>query len=479
MFSANIIVNSFGIFLLDGIQFFILLYFLWLNGIYCVLLYFAIKSSYQHYQETQVEDLSQLIQSESLPTISFIVPAYNEVQTIEGSIRTLLQLSYRYKQLIVVNDGSTDLTLDVLKHCFSLAKISPFFIHQIKCQPVLAYYQSHEYPNLLVIDKLNGGSKADALNAGINACTTPILVAMDSDTLIVDSEFNALIRPFLMDSKTIVAGAVLRVVNDCKIGTNRIEKVNFPTDFLSGMQCLEYLRAFYFGRMGWNWSRGNMIVSGGFGMFKTEPIVQAGGYDPASLAEDMEITVHLHYIEHEANRDYKVAFLPNPVAWTEVPEDWHSLAHQRERWHRGLIQTLKRYKKMCFNSRFGWEGMVTFPFFVFGEMLAPVIELVGYVVLIICYLLNAIDWNFFWLFLGMAWGLMTLFSVSSILIEELTFRRYSSLKNIMQMTLFAVLENFGYRQMTVWWRVKAFFPQRIGNRKWVSIKRIGFDSEGA
>lgn len=478
MFNTSIF-STFGVFLLDGIQFFILLYFLLLNGIYCVLLYFAIKYSYQHYQESELEDLSQLIQSDSLPLITFIVPAYNEAQTIEGSIRTLLQLSYRYKQLIVVNDGSSDLTLDILKHRFSLMKIPPFFIYDIKCAPIHSYYQSHEYPNLLVIDKLNAGSKADALNAGINACMSSIVVTMDSDTLIVDSEFNSLIRPFLMDSNTIMSGAILRVVNDCKIGTNQIKKVVFPTDILSGMQCLEYLRAFYFGRMGWNWARGNLIVSGAFGMFKTEPIVQAGGYDPHSLAEDMEMTVHVHYLEHLANRDYKVAFLPNPVAWTEVPEDWRSLAHQRERWHRGLIQTLKRYREMCFNPRFGWEGMVTFPFYVFGEMFAPLIELTGYVILIISYFFGFMNWQFFWLFLGMAWGLMTLFSISSILIEELTFRRYSSLRNIAQMVVFAMLENFGYRQMTVWWRVKAFFHPEPGERKWVAIKRIGFEKEEA
>lgn len=470
-------ISDFGIFLLNAIQFFILLYFLWLNGIYCVLLYFAIKYSYNDHKESQLEDLPHLMQSDSLPTITFIVPAHNEAQTIERSVRTLLQLSYRYKQLIVINDGSTDLTLDILKHCFALLKIPPFYVNHVKSKPVIAYYQSKEYSNLLVIDKVAGGCKADASNAGINACTSPILVIMDSDTLIVDSEFNCLIRPFLMNSNIIATGAILRVANDCKVGPNKIEVVNFPTYFLPGMQCLEYLRAFYFGRMGWNWSRGNLIVSGGFGLFKTAPIVEAGGYDTHSLAEDMEMVVHLHDLENLANRDYKIDFLPNPAAWTEVPEDWQSLSQQRMRWHRGLIQTLKKYRHMCFNPKYGWEGMVTFPFYVFGEMLAPVIEMTGYIIIIICYAFDMLNWQFFWLFLGVAWGLMSLFSISSILIEELTFRRYSSFKNITQMILFALLENFGYRQMTVWWRVRAFFKPKKGKRHWVAMKRKGFDED--
>lgn len=470
-------IENFGMFLLNVVQFFILIYFLWLNGIYCVLLFFAIKYSYQDHRQSELEDISQLMQSNSLPTISFIVPAHNEAQTIERSVRTLLQLTYRYKQLIVINDGSTDLTLDILKHTFKLAKIPPFYIHHVKSQPVLGYYQSREYANLLVIDKMAGGSKADASNAGLNACSSPYVVVMDSDTLIVDSEFNCLIRPFLMNPKTIAIGAILRVVNDCRVGPNRIEEVVFPTYFLSGMQCLEYLRAFYFGRMGWNWARGNMIVSGGFGLFNTNALVEVGGYDSKSLAEDMEMVVHLHYTAHQDNRDYNIEFLPNPVAWTEVPEDWRSLANQRERWHRGLIQTLKRYRKMCFNPRFGWEGMVTFPFYVFGEMLAPIIEMTGYFIIIFCYIFGLLNWQFFWLFLGVAWGLMSLFSISSILIEELTFRRYSSVKNITQMILFAILENFGYRQMTVYWRVKAFFRPKGGKHKWVAIKRKGFEED--
>lgn len=460
--------------LFDGVQYAILIYFFVLNGFYCFLLIAAIKAIHLSYRESTLEDIEQITRSDSLPSITFIVPAYNEELTIEQTVRTLLQLTYRYKQLIVINDGSTDLTLEVLKHHFALVKIQPFFLGDIKTQPVLSYYQSHNYGNLLVIDKVNGGSKADAVNAGINACMTPVFVVMDSDTLIDDEALNCLIHPFLLDSRTIVAGATVRVVNGCVVEGNRIIEYHFPDQFLAGMQCVEYLRAFYLGRMGWGWSRGNLIVSGAFGMFNTKAVLAIGGYDPHSLGEDMEVIIHLHRNQHERNKDYKIVFIPNPIAWTEVPEDWRSLGRQRERWHRGLIQILKKHRIMFLNRRYGLEGLVNFPYYTIGEMFAPIVEFTGYIILIISYFLGLINWTFFWLFLALAWGLTILLSISCILIEEMTFRRYPSFKNLIQMLVYAVIENCGYRQMTVFWRMKAFFRLKKNSRGWMEMKRRGF-----
>lgn len=469
--------NSVLVNVLILIQDFILLYFIWLNGLYLIMLVVASRSLYHGFQEAQLEDPSQIVKSDSLPTITFIVPAYNEELTIEQSVRTLLQLSYRYKQIIVINDGSKDLTLDVLRHVFSLIKIPANTTGNIRTQPIKAFYQSRDYANLLVIDKVNGGSKADAVNAGINACTTPLFVVMDSDTLIDDKQFNLLIRPFLIDSRTIVAGSAVRIVNGCTVENNRIIKFGFPTNFLAGIQCVEYLRAFFLGRLGWNWTRGNLIVSGAFGLFNTEDVKRVGGYDHYSLGEDMELTIRLHRWAHETNLDYNIAFSPLPIAWTEAPEIWASLASQRERWHRGLLQTLKKHRKMFLNPRYGLEGLVTVPFFVLGELLSPVIELIGYIVLLISYWLNMINWDFFWLFLGMAWGFTLFLSFTSILMEQLTFQRYPSFKNTIQMLLFAILENFGYRQMTVFWRVRAFFSPKKGFAGWINLVRKGFNEK--
>lgn len=456
------------------IQYFILFYFIWLNTLYLILLIVACRSLYRIFQEAEVEDTALIVKSDSLPTITFIVPAYNEELTIEQSIRTLLQLSYRYKQIIVINDGSTDLTLDVLRHVFSLIKIPAATLGNIRTQPVRAFYQSRDYANLLVIDKINGGNKADALNAGINACTSPLFVIMDSDTLIDDNQFNLLIPPFLVDSQTAVTGAAVRIVNGCTVENNRIIKFGFPTNFLAGIQCIEYLRAFFLGRLGWNWTNGNLIISGAFGLFNTEDIKKIGGYDHYNLGEDMELIMRLHRRFREMNLDYKISFSPLPVAWTEAPETWSSLAKQRERWHRGLLQTLRKHRKMFLNPRYGLEGLVTVPFFVLGELLSPVIELVGYIVVLISYWLNIINWTFFWLFLALAWGFTIFLSFMSILMEELTFQRFPSFKNIIQMLLFAFLENFGYRQMTVFWRTRAFFSPKKGIRAWINLSRKGF-----
>lgn len=455
----------------------ILYYFVWLNGIYTLQLLVACYVSYNRYKEIQAENANQVLQSNSLPPLTFLVPAYNESKTITITLQNLLTLSYQNKQIILINDGSKDNTLEFLINTFDLIKVPPSILELIPTQPILSYYRSKKFLSLLVVDKKNGG-KADAVNAGINACITPLFVVLDSDTLIDDKSLNNLIRPCLTEKNTVITGASIRLVNGCQVIRNRVIDMNFPSNILAGIQAVEYLRAFFLGRLGWNWTHGCLIVSGAFGVFNTEIARKIGGFDPNSIGEDMEFVVRLHRYMHETKQPYRITFIQDPVARTEAPEDLKSLAKQRQRWHIGLVQTLWKHRIMFFNPKYGVEGLVTIPFFVFGEMLAPLVEITGYGLLAYYLIFGVVNWTFFWTFLFLSWGFTTFLSTITILVsEEITYRAYPTWHHVMKMLGVTLLENCGYRQMTVIWRLQGLFSAFKKKQKWGDMVRKGYNTK--
>jgi cellulose synthase/poly-beta-1,6-N-acetylglucosamine synthase-like glycosyltransferase len=434
----------------------ILGYFLAMNSVYVFLLAASAVAIYLRQRELNVENLNPILRSDSLPPITFIVPAFNEAKSIVFTLHNLMNLHYRYKEIILVNDGSSDQTMDALKDAFDLVKVPAAYPQSIHTRPIRAFYQSRTYENLFVIDKENGG-KPDALNAGINACSSPFFIALDADTLVDNNFLNSLIRPILMNPETIVAGASVRVANGCKIELNRIVTYDTPRDFVTGIQSVEYLRAFSLGRLGWEYLGGNLIVSGAFGIFQKEAALKVHGYDVETVGEDMDIIVRLHCYMTEHRLPYKITYIPDPVAWTEVPDNFRTLEKQRERWHRGLVQCLWRNKKMFFNPRYKALGLFVFPFFVLGDAISPLIELIGYCICIAGFWFGLIDVDFFALFFLSAWGFTTVMTLLCIFMEEVTYRQYATIRSVFMMIFCAFLESFGFRQMTVLWRVKAVF----------------------
>jgi cellulose synthase/poly-beta-1,6-N-acetylglucosamine synthase-like glycosyltransferase len=453
----------------------ILIYFILLNSFYILLVLLSLPDIVQRFRETNQERFENLLKSESIPPITILAPAYNEEAGILPSVRSMLNLSYPHVEVVVINDGSKDGTLQKMIDEFHMIPVPAAIPITILTQPILGYYRSRDYPNLKVIDKMNGG-KADSLNAGINACSTPFFMAVDADTIIDRDALRRMVRPMLTRKHTIASGSTIRVANDCRVEFGRVTKVNFPTKPLPAIQVVEYLRAFLFGRLGWNHIGGNLVISGAFGLFDKAAVVEVGGYLTDTVGEDMELTVRLHRHFREQKRPYRVQFIPDPVAWTEVPSDMRSLAKQRERWHRGLIDTLNRHREMFLNPRYGIIGMVSFPFFVVGEMLAPVVEFVGYVGLVLGLFFHAVNIPFAILFFLAAWGLMIILTILSIIMEETTFRKYTRFRDLLKMFFFSVCENIGYRQLTVLWRLKAFYNYFRGVKNWNKSKRVGFNT---
>lgn len=465
--------QNFATYLIYILDHLILLYFLFVNSFYILLIIISIPEILKRFHETTTENLENILQSESVPPITIIGPAFNEEDSIVASVRSMLNLSYRHVEVIIVNDGSVDQTLLKMVNHYQMEKIPPVYPSTIQTAKVVGYYRSKEYPNLLVIDKENGG-KADALNAGINACETPFFMAIDADTIIERDALRRMIRPVLTDKNTIASGATIRVVNNCPIEYGRVKEVVYPKKILPAIQVVEYLRAFLFGRLGWNKLGGNLVISGAFGLFLKQAVIDVGGYRHDTVGEDMELVVrlHHHYLKHKI--PYKISFIPDPIAWTEVPDTLHSLSLQRERWHRGLIDTLMRHREMLFNPKYGKVGMLSYPFFFFGEMLAPVVEIIGYIGLAIGLIYRIVDIPFAIYFFFTAWGLMLLITLFTVIMEVNTFRKYHRAIDLFKMFIFSILENIGYRQLTVFWRLAGFWNFLRGDIGWNKFKRRGF-----
>ncbi|MBC7460629.1 MAG: glycosyltransferase family 2 protein [Thermoleophilia bacterium] len=271
------------------------------------------------------------------------------------------------------------------------------------------------------------------------------------------------------------AGGTVRVINDCIVERGQVQEVRLPRASLARIQVMEYLRAFLAGRSGWSRVNGLLIVSGAFGVFRRDVVVEVGGLDPRTLGEDMELDVRIHRHMHEQRRDYRVVFVPDPVCWTEVPEDLKNLRSQRIRWHRGLTDILVRHRRMIGNPRYGVVGMLALPYFVLFELLAPVVELIGLVVIPVGLVFGFIDWPFALLFAAMALLFGIFLSVAALMLEELALRRYPSLRQILTLVLYSVIENFGYRQVTAWWRIIGLVREiRRTEAVWESLDRKGF-----
>ena len=450
-------------------------YFVLLNFVYLGTSIFAMSALRRYAMRMKSLDLTDLITSGGAPPISLIAPAYNEGMTCVESVRSLLKIEYPDFEIIVVNDGSKDDTVERLRQAYQLEPAPRIPTAHVPTKGVRQVYHSKSQPQLWVIDKENGG-KADALNAGLNYCYTPTFCAMDADSLLEPEALIRIVRPFLEDATTIAAGGILRIANGCRVEQGRVVEVRLPKSLLARFQVLEYLRVFLAGRMGWASLDASLIISGAFGIFSREAVVSAGGYSTDTVGEDMELVVKLHRYHAEHGIPYKIQFVPDPVAWTECPESLQVLARQRDRWQRGLFQSLTRHMRMLLNPRYGKAGLLAFPYFFFLEMIGPVIELLGYISFFITVAAGRADWWFASAFLAMAIVFGGVLSLAAVALEELSFRRYPKLTDLLQLFGLAALENFGYRQINTWWRVKGTWSALRKKESWGRMTRKGFQS---
>jgi cellulose synthase/poly-beta-1,6-N-acetylglucosamine synthase-like glycosyltransferase len=452
---------------------FILVFFFAINSYYLVLTVAGFWRTLQVFREVRRPDQRRLLRSPLTPPVSLLAPAFNEEANVVENVRSLLMLDYPLYEVILINDGSRDRTLGHLVDAFDLRKSARSFQQVLPSRPIRGIYESATYPNLVVVDKVNGG-KADALNAGLNLSLYPIFCAIDADSILEPDALLRLVRPFVdAPGVTIAAGGVVRVANGCEIHGGRVHSVRLPRRPLPLMQIVEYLRAFLFGRMGWSTGNSLLVISGAFGLFDKKAAIQAGGYATDSVGEDMELVVRMHRQRRERRQPYRIGFVPDPICWTEVPENLRVLRRQRTRWQRGLIDTLLRHRVMLGRPRYGSVGMVALPGFLVFEMLSPLIEMAGYLLLPVLWWSGMLSLSLVGTFFVLSLMYMVLVSALAVLLEDLAFRRYPTAGDLGRLLVGAVLENFGYRQITVCWRILAFWEYLRGDLSWGAMERRG------
>jgi cellulose synthase/poly-beta-1,6-N-acetylglucosamine synthase-like glycosyltransferase len=369
----------------------VLAYFLIISSIYLLLNVLSFRNIFRYNKKVKYVDLNRIFRLKNYKPISIIVPTYNEENGIVESIKALLQVEYPDFQVVVVNDGSTDHTLDIIFKNFGIRQIafSPFY--QLPTKPIHSIYMSPEYPNLIVVDKENGG-KADAINAGINIAKSPLIAVIDADSLLERDCLLKISRPFMEDDNVVAVGGTIRIANGCIIKHGHIKKVQLANSWLVRFQVIEYLRAFLFGRNGFDAINSILIVSGAFSCFLRDALVRIGGYRKGSVGEDMEIIVRMHEEFRKDKPQTKITFIPDPVCWTEVPETIKSLKSQRIRWQKGTIDGIRLHKKIVHEPEsMDFLGLVGFPYYTLFELFGPVVEVTGYFVFIISLFLNLVS----------------------------------------------------------------------------------------
>jgi len=463
---------------LDLLNAFVLFYFVALNGVYMITSVLAFAALRRYARRLKSLDTDDVLASGAALPITLIAPAFNEEATCVEATRSLLALHYPDYEILVVNDGSRDATLARLTEAFDLVRAPRMRTSDLPSTPIRGVYRSRRHRNLFVIDKENGG-KADTLNAGLAYCRTPLFCAMDADSLLEPDALLRVVRPFLEDARTVAVGGVIRIVNGCDVSNGVVTRVGLPANRLARFQVLEYLRAFLAGRMGWAALDATLIISGAFGLFRRATVVEVGGFATDTVGEDMELVVRLHRHCREQRRPYRITFVPDPVAWTECPESARMLGRQRDRWQRGLTEALTRHWRMLFNPRYGRIGMVAFPYFFFLEMLGPIIEAGGYVTFVIAVILGRASGAYIVAFLMVAFVLGLALSLAAVALEELSFHRYPGIRALMSLFGLALIEPFGYRQLSTFWRFRGMISAIRGQKGWGAMTRRGFGTPRA
>lgn len=443
-----------------ALQIFFLIYTLLLQVVYLGLIILALFTIRRYMERTRLEDLIEIFSDFELP-VSVLVPAYNEEQIIVSTVRSLLNLKYSSYEIIVINDGSSDTTIDKLIENFSLVEVPEAYARRLPTAKVRRVFISRQYPRLRVIDKENGG-KADALNAGINASRFPLICSVDADSILQSDSLKRVVKPFAVEPNAIGNGGTIRIINGSQVEDGVLTRVGLPPGFLVKFEIIEYLRAFLFGRIGWSALNALMVLSGAFSVFKRQVVVDAGGYRTGTLGEDMELVVRLHSFMRRQRKPYTITFIPDPLCWTEAPSDLNSLKQQRVRWQKGLGESLALNRDLLFRRGTGILGWFAFPFMLIFELFGPLVEIAGYIFVITGLIIGFVSWQVAALFFLFAVGLGVLISVSALLLEEVSFHIYNRPAYLVRLFVAAVLENFGYRQIISLWRLKGLVEWLLG-----------------
>lgn len=447
---------------------------------YVVLGLLAVLAINNHFRKGKSVNFEHILRSSIAPKIAVIAPAYNESATIVENIRSLLSLKYNNYEIVIVNDGSTDDCLEKMIKAYDLERSDQPVYSELSHAPIRGIYKSKNkaFRNLKVIDKENGG-KADSLNAGINYSNARVVANIDVDCIIEDDALLRMVEPFLQETdRTVIAtGGVVGIANNCTVKDGRIIDIKLPKERLALFQTVEYFRAFLLGRMGWSRLNGLFLISGAFGLFDKQILIDAGGYNTKTVGEDMELVVRMRRLMHDRKEEYVLYYIPDPLCWTEVPKSRKVLSRQRNRWTRGTIETLWIHRKMMFNPKYGVLGMASYPFWLLFEWLAPIIEFLGIIYFVVFAIFGWVNWQHSLLLIAMVYTFAVCVSWFTIFVEALTYRKYKGFKSLFKLQLIAMLEPILFHPFVIFASIKGNWDKFVLRKNtWGVQVRDGFNA---
>jgi len=461
---------------LDYADLIILIYFIVANAVYTVLMVISLYAVTLHSRFAARTSHADISDSPATPPITLIVPAYNEQDVIATTVRALLKLEYPEKEILVVDDGSTDQTLSRLIAEFGLQRMDLIYRERVPSKAPWGFFLNPEIPTLLVLAKEHGG-KAAALNAGLNMCRSPYFCTVDADSIVERKALLRLMAPVMQaPSNVLVSGGLVRIANGSNVGDGEVNEIGLPGSWIERCQVVEYIRTFLFGRPGWNFLNGNFITSGAFCMLHRESVILAGGFGRNTVTEDIDMIASLYTFFEKKRWQAQMVFTTDPVCWTECPKTLKMLARQRRRWQLGLVQTVFKHDRLIFSWKHGRLGMLSMPFHAYVETFGCVVETFGLLILPLSLFVGAMPLSLFLLIMFLAVGYGTLLSVVSVLLAEATIRRYPKFSEMLLLVLYAFLENFGYRQVVSAMRAHGVFQFLFGKRHWEVVSHQGVEA---
>lgn len=458
-------------------NYFILLFVLSIMSSYLILAFISAFSLKKYLKKNRFVNYSILLSLPDCPKISLIAPAYNEGMTIKENVLSLLAIQYNNFDVIVINDGSKDDSITILTESFDLVETNQVYNAAIPTKEVRTIYRSSNlaYSKLIVVDKVNGG-KADALNVGINISENPYIVCVDVDCIMDKDVLLKLAKSVMEESKkrVIATGGVIRIANSCVIKSGKLIEVNAPDNMLARIQVLEYLRAFLLGRMAWSKMDGLLIISGAFGLFDREIVQKSGGYNVKTVGEDMELIVRMRRYMIENKEEYIVKYIPDPLCWTEAPESYSILRKQRSRWTRGTMETLWIHRRLFLNPKYKILGVLSYPYWLVYEYLAPIIELLGLLITFLFIYFGILSWPYFFVLVLLVYMFAVLFSMLAIYTEEATYKKYETFKDFFKLVAAGISEPIIFHPFTVYAALRGNWEKIRGSKGWGDMTRKGF-----
>ena len=456
-------------YILYGIELFFIIY---LVGYASFLFCSVLVGGNEVFEGLRKKQLRNEIHHDYYVPVSIVVPAYNEEVTILETIRSLLALDYRTYEIIVVNDGSKDNTADLVVKAFDLHRVFRPIRKQIPCKDARNIYEgkSEKGVSITLIDKDNGG-KADSINMGINASKYPYFVCMDADSILERDSLTKIAIPVLENEDVLAVGSMIRISNDSIFKDGKLVDLRLPKKMLPAFQVLEYERSFLASRILLDKFNANLIISGAYGLFKKEAVINAGGYHTGCMGEDMELIMKLHAYYRSNQLHYQIKYAYDAVCWTQAPERLGDLIKQRRRWHIGLIQSMVKHKSIM--------GIGSYIYYLFYEMLSPFIEVGGLFITVLAYYAGLLSFQHMFALIAIYAIFGSMLTVISFVARNFLGEQRVRFRDIIRAFALCVPENVCLRFILAWTRLFSVLHMRKKNMKWGEIKRykISYDEK--